>query len=193
MSLSKKNKVMRKMIPETQHFFKVDWRPLLEPRIDYQDQDKIAMHRIDIVAALAICIGLDLGKIVRTLGGEYTGAWINVEKILAGVQPVVTSVDHHHIERIFTQGCPSHFEFAEESSSKLRTMARGNHTFFTQDSDIVNKVINEEDMYSHLLSMHEWVCMQGPNFRHNSQGMVTNIGKNLRLVWDGSTKYTPMV
>ena len=40
--------------------------------------------------------------------------------------------------------------------------------------------------------MHLWVCRLGANFRHNSQGMVIEENKNPRLVWDGSTMYTPM-
>ena len=40
--------------------------------------------------------------------------------------------------------------------------------------------------------MHLWVCFLGANFRHNSQGLLIREGKNSRLVWAGSTMYTPM-
>ena len=53
-------------------------------------------------------------------------------------------------------------------------------------------MINKEDRYSHLLPLHLWVCFLGADFRHNSQGLVIEEGKNPRLVWDGSTMYTPM-
>ena len=56
----------------------------------------------------------------------------------------------------------------------------------------MKKTINKEERYSHLLPMHDWVCLLGPHLHHNSQCMVVNPGSNPRQVWDGSTMYTPM-
>ena len=83
-------------------------------------------------------------------------------------------------------------KFEEESDSKLSAIKRGNQKKFTQNPEIVDRVINKEDRYSHLLPLYLWVHFLGENFRHNSQGLVIEEGKNLRLVWDGSTMYTPM-
>ena len=83
-----------------------------------------------MATALAICVGLDPGRIVRTLEGEYTGAWRNVEEILGKVESVVTPQDYNHINRILTQGCPSVLKFEEKSDSKLTAMDRGNQKTF---------------------------------------------------------------
>ena len=72
-----------------------------------------------MATALAVHTGLDPGKIVRTLNGEYMGARRNVKQVLAAVAPVVFSEDYQHIKRILTQGCPYSLEFQEETSSKL--------------------------------------------------------------------------
>ena len=60
-----------------------------------------------MATALEICVGPYPRRIVRILGGEYTGAWRDVEKILGEVESVVTPEDYDHINRILTQGCPS--------------------------------------------------------------------------------------
>ena len=83
-----------------------------------------------MVTVLVICVGLDPGRIVRTLEGEYTGAWRNVEEMLGEEESVVTPQDYNHINRILTQGCPSVLNFEEDSGSKLSTMERGNQKHF---------------------------------------------------------------
>ena len=83
--------------------FKIDWTPILEPRLNYQEQERVDPHRVDMATALAIQVGLDPGRIVRTLEGEYTGAWRNVEDILGEVESVVTPEDDDYINRILTQ------------------------------------------------------------------------------------------
>ena len=94
------------VVPEVARLLKIDWRPLLEPRFNYQSQHSIDEHRVDMATALAVRSGLDPGKIVRTLGGEYTGAWRDVDKVLDAVSSVVSESDYAHIKRILMQGCP---------------------------------------------------------------------------------------
>ena len=66
----------RKVVPETKILLLLDWGPILQPRLDYESQTHIDPRRVDMATALAIISGFDPGKIVRTLGGEYTGACI---------------------------------------------------------------------------------------------------------------------
>ena len=61
-------------------------------------------------------------------------------------------------------------------------MERGNQKTFNQNPQIVEKLVNKEDRYSHLLPLHLWVCFLGANFRHNSQGLVIEERKNQGLV-----------
>ena len=70
LSLSRSGKVMNKIAPETHCLFKIDYTPILEPRENYQDQENVDPHRVDMATALVICVGLDPGRIVRTLEGE---------------------------------------------------------------------------------------------------------------------------
>merc|ERR1712086_1169644 len=118
LTLSRSNKLMDKVVPETHRLLKVDWTPLLQPRLNYQDQERVDPNRVDMATALAIRVGLDPGRIVRTLDGEYTGAWINVEQILGEVESVVTPQDYNHMNRILTQGCPPVLKFEEKNRHK---------------------------------------------------------------------------
>ena len=76
---------MNKVIPETHCLLKIDWTPLLKPRLKYQDQENVDPHRVDMATALSIRVGLDPGRIVRILEGKYAGAWQKVEEMLGGI------------------------------------------------------------------------------------------------------------
>ena len=45
-------------------------------------------------------------------------------------------------------------KFDEESDSKLSAMERGNKKNLNQNPEIVDRVINKEDRYSHLLPLN---------------------------------------
>lgn len=187
LNLSKVSKLFNRVVPEVKRLLLVDWRPLLRPRLDYMNQKKINMHRVDMATALAIRCGLCPGKIVRTLRGEFVGANRNVEFILASVEDVVSKEDYLHIKRILTTGCPSKLKFNESQENKLKMIQRGNQKSLLDHPEIAEEVITKEDGFSHIIIFHDWICSLGPHLRHNSQGLVDL----KRLVWDGSTKRSP--
>ena len=64
-------RLLQEVVSEVRRLLSVDWKPLLKPRINYEDQNQIDMNRVDMATTLAVRSGLDPGKIVRTMGGEY--------------------------------------------------------------------------------------------------------------------------
>jgi len=98
-NLSMTDKLLREVVPEVMRLLLVDWKPLLKPRLDYEDQNQIDMNRVDMATALAVRSGLDPGKIVRTMDGEYVGANRNVKSILKSVESVVSKEDYLHISK----------------------------------------------------------------------------------------------
>ena len=192
-SLSMTSKAFNKVVVEFPRLMKVDWRPLLLPRLNYQSQSKIDINRVDMATALALRCGLDPGKNVRTLNGEFTAEHRDVKKVLSAVAPVVSIEDFNQIRRILCEGCPHSLKYQELNSSKSKIMARGNQKNFVANPDFVTKTINKEDKNSHLIPMHHWICDFGPNLRHNPQGIIIKPDPNTnpRVVWDGSTKHDP--
>ncbi len=68
------NKDFSRMIPKTIRWLKLDFSPLREPRYNYESQTTISSSQGEMASAAMIHFGLDPGKLVRWLGGEYTGA-----------------------------------------------------------------------------------------------------------------------
>jgi hypothetical protein len=69
------NKDFANIVPKTCRWLCLDFIPLQEPRYGYEDQGAIDSHRIEMASATMIHFGLDPGKFVCWLSGEYTGQY----------------------------------------------------------------------------------------------------------------------
>ena len=119
------------------------------------------MNQVNMATSLALRSGLDPGRVVRTLGGEYTAAWREVNTIVHEIKLVVNLEAYQHIKRILTKGCPSKLMFGEPKENKLETIKRGNQKSVLDNPELVNNTINEEDRYSRSIPLNNWVCSLG--------------------------------
>ena len=138
-----------------------------------------------------IHFGLDPGKFICFLSGEYTGQYRNVRRTLDAVCDHITPEDYDHIKRILMDGCHAQFTFKEPLSNKLEFISRGNSKSFVDNPALVRKTMNKEDRYSHLVPMDPLLCKLSPYLRHTMQSIVIKEGKSDRIVWDGSTVIRP--
>ncbi len=138
-----------------------------------------------------IHFGLDHGKFVHFLSGKYTGQHQDVCCTLDAVQDHVTSDDNNHIKQILLDGCPTQLTFEEPLSNKLEFISHGNSKSFVENLQLVQKTMNKEDHYSHLVPMDLILCKLSPYLRHTMQSITIKDGKNNCIVWDGSTVTQP--
>ena len=82
----------------------------------------------------------------------------NVMGRLHEVGSVASPEDYQHIKTILTNGCPSKLVFDEPKNNTIVMFERGNQNVVLDNPDLVNKIINKEDRYSHLVPLHDWVC-----------------------------------
>ena len=115
-----------------------------------------------MASAAMVHFGLDPGKFVRYVSGEYTGQYWNVQLTLDAVRNHVTSDDYNHIKRVLLDGCLTQFTFEEPSSNKLEFTSRGNSKSFVDNPALVKKTMNKEDRYSHLVPMDQLLCKLSP-------------------------------
>ena len=92
-NLSRINHDFSKMIPNTIRWLQLDFSPLREPRYNYKSQAKISSGQVKMASAAMIHFGLDPGKLVRWLGGEYTGGHRDVIRTLTAVKDHISSDD----------------------------------------------------------------------------------------------------
>jgi len=189
--LSCVNKDFATMIPNTKRWLSLDFSSLRDPIPDYELQTTISQHRVDMASAAMVHFGLDIGRFVRWLGGEYTNEHHDFEQTLMTVKEHISEEDYNHLVRIFYDGCPAELVFEEKLSNKMIMIERGNSKSFIENPELVKTKLAKEVKYSHVLPMHPLICTFSPTCRHTTQTLVMKEGKDPRLAWDGSTKKLP--
>jgi len=185
------NKDFSTFIPKIIRWMNVDFTSLKQLRIGYESQEVIDPHRVEMANALMVHCGLDPGKAVRYLGSEYTGENRDVHTILSRIRDHVEDEDYKHIRRILLTGAPFEFTYEEPLANKIEMIRRGNSAAFEQNLPLVQKAINKEDKFSHLVPLDMQICTFSPHCRVTSQCLIQKAGKTDRLCWDGSTLTKP--
>lgn len=191
LNLSAINRDFSTMIPKVVRWLSVDFSSLRAPRIDYESQTEISHHRVDMASAAMVFFGLDPGRFVRWMAGEFMGDGRDVDKILATIKPHIPIDDYNQVKRILTQGCPAQFQFDEKLRNKLMMIKRGNSKNFVENPDLVRKTMNKEERYSHVVALDPAIVLFSPYCRHTMQTLVMKEGKDPRVCWDATTKYGP--
>jgi hypothetical protein len=85
----------------------VDFSLLHEPLYNDEQQKQIDSHHVEMASAAMVHFGLDLGKFVQWMGGEYIGYHRDIQRTLATVCLYITAKDYNHIEQILLDSCPA--------------------------------------------------------------------------------------
>ena len=185
-TLSMVNRNYYSMIKDIERLRDLDFTPLRQPRLNYEEQMEIDENHVDMVTSLLIWSNLDPGVAVRYVSGEYTAEYRDPDETRQYVHGNVSQKDEKDLYRIITEGVPYKLNWTEERVNKLTQLAIGNQKSVSSNREIVDKTINKEHKYSNILSCRGWVVYFSPFCRHNAQGMNLKKGK-ARLVWDATT------
>ncbi|KAL7433446.1 hypothetical protein ACHAXH_004340 [Discostella pseudostelligera] len=139
------NKTFAELLPKIPRWQSLDFSSLCKPRLNYEAQTAIDPHRVEMANAAMLHFGMDPGKFVRWMGGEYTGRSQDVSRVLRAVKDHISEEDYFHVHRILLQGCPHKLMFDESFASKQAIMERGNQKNFIDNPEIVRKTLNKED------------------------------------------------
>ncbi len=113
------NKDFANIVPKVLRWLQVDFTSLRDPCLGYEQQDHIDPYCMEMASKAMIHFGLDPGKFVRFLLGEYTGQHWDVHRTLDAVRDHITSDGYHHIKQILLDGCPAQLTFKEALSKKV--------------------------------------------------------------------------
>ena len=117
------------------------------------------------------------------MGGEYTGSSRDVRQILLEVRDHILPSDYDHLKRILTQGCPSQFRFDEELQNNHIMMNRGNLKSFVDKPDLVDKTMNKEDRYSHVIPLHQILLTYYTDVSHKAQEKTKDLMGRFHQAW----------
>jgi hypothetical protein len=150
------SKDLMNMVPKVLCWLRVDFTPISQPQLAHKEQTHIDPHCIKMASVAMVYLGLDPGKFVRYLAGEYTGQHQDVWRTVNTVKNHVTPKDYEHIKQILLNGCPA------QSSNKLEFIAQGNSKTFVKNPSLVWKTMGKEARNSHLVLMDQLLCKFSP-------------------------------
>jgi hypothetical protein len=179
------------MIPKVSRWLQINFSPLLEPRYNYKQQEHINTSWVKMASVAMIHFGLDPGKFVCFLGGEYTGFTHVIHQTLSVVKEHISPEHLALMKCILLDGCPSELTFKEPLNNKMEMILRGNSKSFNKNLKIVKKTMNKQDRYSHVVPLDILICLLSPYLRHTTQTMVLKEGKNPCPCYDASTTKKP--
>ena len=136
-----------------------------------------------MASAAMIHFGLDTGKVVCFLLGKYTGQYQDARRTLDAIRDHITWDNYGHIKRILLNGWPAQLTFKEPSSNKLEFISHGNSKSFVEDPQLVQKIMNKEDRYSHLVPMYPLLCKLSPYLCHTMQVWLPVLCLVLHCAW----------
>jgi hypothetical protein len=86
--------------------------------------------------------GLNSGRFVQWMGGEYTGQHRDTYSTLAAVKGHVSTNDYKQMKRILLDGCPAQLNFEEPlTSNKIEMIDQGNSKSFNANTPLVLKTM----------------------------------------------------
>ncbi len=132
-----------KMIPKLKRWLQIDFSTLRKPRLNYENQVQIDPHRVCMANAAMAHFGLDPGRFVQWMGGEYTGQLWDAHSTLAAVKGHVSINNYKQMKRILFDGCPAHLDFEEPLSNKIEMIDQGNSKSFNANTALVLKTMNK--------------------------------------------------
>jgi hypothetical protein len=79
------------LIPKLKRWLQIDCSTLCEPGLNYKSQMQIDSHQVCMANAAMAHFGLDPGRFVQWMGGEYTGQHRDTHSTLAAVRGHVSA------------------------------------------------------------------------------------------------------
>ncbi len=76
------------------------------------------------------------------------------------------------MRRILLDSCPAEFMFTEPLDNKLAMLKHGNLKTFKADPNLIKKVMNKEDCYSHLVPINKDICRTSAFCHSTTQTVV---------------------
>ena len=67
-------------------------------------------------------------------------------------------------------------------------MRRGNNPSIKAHWKAVKKTLNKEERSHRIMPFERWTCRTLPYGQHTPNTVIIKVGKNMRLIWDGTTK-----
>ncbi len=132
------------MVPKLKQWLQIDFSTLRKPCLNYESQMQIDPHQVCMANAAMAHFGLNPGRFVQWMGGEYTGQHQDAYSTLAAVKGHVSTDNCEQMKQILLDRGPAQLNFEEPLSNKIEMIDQGNSKSFNTNIALVLKTMNNE-------------------------------------------------
>jgi len=149
-------------------------------------------ERSNLMLALAINMDFNIPRIIRSLGGNYTNEFLNLDSIIERLrsancpEQLISSV-----QRVYSEGAPALFRFHSKHSNLFEFLKYGNHSSTSMFSDRLPPIIKKEIDNTFVIPLPQWTRPFIPNIHISPIGLVVKKNKKDRLIVDHSFQPSP--
>jgi len=143
------------------------------------------------MTACLIHFNLDTSLLMRYLGNNYTGAYREVDKIVALLREY--KIDHDLIDkyiRVMLTGCPNRFVADSSRANALLHWRMRNGLTVNKLLGEVLTNMNKEDKNNFVITLPHWIARYTPNLFFTPQHILVKPGRKNRQIFDASKRHT---
>jgi len=169
----------------------VDFSKLREYNLDYASQQEIPRDRVQMFMACLFHYDLSVANVMRYIGNNYTGGYRTVEQMVDRMRGLVDDDLLTQYIRVMTVGAPAHFNAETSRENAMLHWREGNHKSISQNLDKIEKAMNKLEKHNFVIPLNSWIARFIPHIFFTPQHFLQRKGKDPRLIYDASRRFTP--
>lgn len=177
----------RKLVDLVRH----DFRPVLRYNTDWANITEVSHDTTKAFTAMLYYCNMYLPDVMRLLGNNFTGEFRDINAVVKKISPHVPADLLDRYKMIMTSGCP--IEFNAETSRKnfLLHLREGNHPSIARNETQVLKCMAKDIRHNYSFTLPTYLAPFLPHLFVTPQHLLQRPGKDDRLIYDSSKRYTP--
>lgn len=172
-------------------YSKIDFSPLKEYDPNYNSQQSISRDKVKMLMACLFHYDLDVSNVMRYLGNNYTGEYREIESMVERMRGLVDDDLLAQYIRVMTVGAPAHFVAESTRENALLHWREGNHKSIALNLEKIQRSMNKLDKHNFVIPLHSWIARYIPHIFFTPQHLLQKHGKDDRLIYDASRRFTP--
>ena len=140
------------------------------------------------LTACAIYFTFYFGLVIRYINDEHTAKHRDPARVKWNIGAYIDPADMDQISCILAKGCTTQLQFELPQDQKMRMLRRCNQKSILDNQEEIWKTTNKKEKHCHIIPFLPFVYKFGNMAQCVLQGMISKIGSDPSIVWDGSTK-----
>ena len=168
-----------------------DFRPALRYNSEWAKITEVTHESTKAFTAMLYHCNMYLPDVMRLLGNNFTGEFRDINAIVQRIAHRVPPELLDRFKMIMTSGCPIEFNAETSRQNFLLHLSEGNHPSIAKNEAQVLKCMAKDIRHNYSFALPTYLAPFLPHLFVTPQHLLQRPGKDDRLIYDSSKRYTP--